>query len=52
MVLEIIISQFSCNLKMMPRTTFPEHQPDSASYGQNLLQYYFGNNLFSFTHAL
>ena len=32
MVLEIIIIKFSCILKMMSRNTFPEPQPDSASY--------------------
>ena len=32
LVLEIIISKFSYSLKMMPRNTFPEPQPDSASY--------------------
>ena len=32
MVLEIIISKFSCTLKMMSRNTFLEYQPDSASY--------------------
>ena len=32
MVLEIIISKFSCILKMMSRNTFPAPQPDSASY--------------------
>ena len=32
MVLQIIISKFSCILKMMSRNTFPEPQPDSASY--------------------
>ena len=31
MVLKIIISKFSCILKMMSRNTFPEPQPDSAS---------------------
>ena len=41
-VLEIIISKLSCILKMMFRNTFPEPQPDSASYPevtQELLQY-------------
>ena len=33
MVLEIIIIKFSCILKLMSRNTFPEPQPDSASYG-------------------
>ena len=32
MVLEIIIIKFSCILKVMSRNTFPEPQPDSASY--------------------
>ena len=32
MVLEIIIIKFSCIFKMMSRNTFPEPQPDSASY--------------------
>ena len=32
MLLEIIISKFSCILKMMSRNRFPEPQPDSASY--------------------
>ena len=32
MVLEIIIFKFSCILKIMSRNTFPESQPDSASY--------------------
>ena len=32
MVLEIIISKFSCILKMMTSNTFSEPQPDSASY--------------------
>ena len=32
MVLEIIIVRFSCILKIMSRNTFPEPQPDSASY--------------------
>ena len=32
MVLEIIIIKFSCILQMMSRNTFPEPQPDSASY--------------------
>ena len=32
MVLEIIIIKFSCILKMMSKNTFPEPQPDSASY--------------------
>ena len=32
MVLEINISKFSCILKMMTSNTFPEPQPDSASY--------------------
>ena len=32
MILEINILQFSCILKMMSRNTFPEPQPDSASY--------------------
>ena len=32
MVLEIIIFKFSCILKIMSRNTFPEPQPDSASY--------------------
>ena len=32
MVLEIIIIKFSCILKIMSRNTFPEPQPDSASY--------------------
>ena len=31
-VLEIIIDKFSCMLNMMSRNTFPEPQPDSASY--------------------
>ena len=34
MVLEIIISYFSCILKRMSSNTFPEPQPDSASYGK------------------
>ena len=29
MVLELIISKFSCVLKIMFRNTFPEPQPDS-----------------------
>ena len=33
MVSEIIISKFSCILKMMTSNTFPKPQPDSASYG-------------------
>ena len=33
--LEIIFSKFSYCLKMMSRNTFPEHQPDSASYGKD-----------------
>ena len=37
MVLKINISKFSCILKMMPRNTFPEPQPDSASYLQKKL---------------
>ena len=32
MVLEITIIKFSCILKMIPRITIPEPQPDSASY--------------------
>ena len=32
MVLEIIIIKFSGILKIMARNTFPESQPDSASY--------------------
>ena len=32
MVLEIIISKLFCILKMMFKNTFPEPQPDSASY--------------------
>ena len=32
MVFEIIISKFSLILKIMYRNTFPEPQPDSASY--------------------
>ena len=32
MVLEIIIIKFSCILITMSRNTFPEPQPDSASY--------------------
>ena len=32
MVLEIVIIKFSCILKMMSRNTFPEPQPDIASY--------------------
>ena len=32
MVLEIIIIKLSCILKIMSRSTFPEPQPDSASY--------------------
>ena len=32
MVLEIIIIKFSSILKIMSRNTFPEPQPDSASY--------------------
>ena len=32
MVLEIIITKFSCVLKIMSRNNFPEPQPDSASY--------------------
>ena len=32
MVLEININKFSCILKIMSRNTFPELQPDSASY--------------------
>ena len=32
MVFKIIISYFSCILKMMYNNTFPEPQPDSASY--------------------
>ena len=32
MVLEIIIIKFSCISIMMSRNTFPEPQPDSASY--------------------
>ena len=31
-VLEIIVSKYSCILKRMSRNTFPEPQPDSASY--------------------
>ena len=31
MVLEIIISKFSCILKIMSRNTFPNPQPYSAS---------------------
>ena len=31
-VLNIIISKFSYSLKTMSRNTFPETQPDSASY--------------------
>ena len=30
--LEIIIIKFSCIFKMMARNTFPEPQPDNASY--------------------
>ena len=33
MVLEILISKFSYSLKIISRITFPEPQPDSASYG-------------------
>ena len=32
MVLKIIISKYSCILKIISRNTFPEPQPDSASY--------------------
>ena len=32
MELEIIIIKFSCILKMMSRNTFPEPQPDIASF--------------------
>ena len=32
MVLEIIDIKLSCILKIMSRNTFPEPQPDSASY--------------------
>ena len=32
MVLEIIITKFSCISKMMSRNTLHEPQPDSASY--------------------
>ena len=35
MVLEIIIIKFSCILQIMSRNTFPEPQPDSASYTLN-----------------
>ena len=38
MVLEIIIIKFSCILKIMSRNTFPEPQPDSASYELRSLQ--------------
>ena len=32
MVLETIISKFSCILKMISRNNFPDPQPDSPSY--------------------
>ena len=41
MVLEIIISKFSCILKMMSKNTFPEPQPDSASYWSGSWGYIF-----------
>ena len=40
MVLQIIFIKFSCILKTMSRNTFPDPQPDSASYGGE------GNSLF------
>ena len=44
MVLEIIIIKFSCILKMMSRNTFPEPQPDSASYIRKFSTFHEGLN--------
>ena len=41
MVLEISISYLSYSLKIMSRNTFPEPQPDSASYIYFLLRVFF-----------
>ena len=37
-ILEIIFCKFSISLKIMSRNTFPDPQPDSASY----VNYHFG----------
>ena len=37
MVLKIIIIKLTCILKIMSRNTFPEPQPDSASYSNKRL---------------
>ena len=37
MVLEIIIVTFSCILIIMSRNTFPEPQPDNASYTPSIV---------------